>query len=66
MSGYKLKIVIADNDEPICNLLSDILGTFEGVAVAGRASNGRDLLKLVKDTGPDAVFLDIQMPGLDG
>ncbi|MDQ0287551.1 DNA-binding LytR/AlgR family response regulator [Desulfofundulus luciae] len=66
MTGSVLKIVIADDDEPICNLLSDILGTFEGVAVVGKASNGRNLLKLVKDTGPDAVFLDIQMPGLDG
>ncbi len=33
MPGSTLKIVMADDDEPICNLLSDILSTFEGVAV---------------------------------
>ena len=66
MPGSTLKIIIADDDEPICNFLSNILCTFEGVAVAGKANDGSKLLEMVKDTGPDAVFLDIQMPGLDG
>lgn len=66
MPGSTLKILIADDDELICNFLSSILSTFEGVAVAGKTNDGSKLLELIKDTGPDAVFLDIQMPGLDG
>lgn len=66
MPGSTLKVVIADDDEPICNLLSDMLSTFEGVAVVGKTSAGNNLLELVKSTEPDAVFLDIQMSGLDG
>jgi len=42
-----LKIIIADDDEPICNLLSGILSTFEGVAVVGKTNAGSNLLELV-------------------
>lgn len=66
MPGSTLKIIVADDDEPICNLLSDILGTFEGVAVVGKTNTGSNLLELVKSTEPDAVFLDIQLLELDG
>jgi len=66
MPSSTLKILIADDDEPICNFLSNILSTFEGVAVTGKTNDGSKILEMVKSTGPDAVFLDIQMPGLDG
>lgn len=66
MPDTPLKVVVADDDEPICNLISDMIGTFEGVTVAGKASTGKELLEMVKKTGPDAVFVDVHMPGLDG
>jgi two-component system LytT family response regulator len=36
------------------------------VGIVGEATTGRDALALIKRTQPDIVFLDIQMPHLDG
>ena len=66
MPDPTLRIIIAEDDEPISNLLKDILSTFEGVTVVGKTSNGRNLLELAKSTEADAVFLDIQLPVVDG
>lgn len=66
MLDLTLKVLIADDDECICNLLSDILSTFEDVTVAGKTTSGKKLLELVKETSPDTVFVDVQMPDLDG
>lgn len=61
-----LKIVIADDEEPIRNLLINYLKSFEEVKVVGTAGDGENLLAVVRETSPDAIFVDIQMPGLDG
>jgi DNA-binding LytR/AlgR family response regulator len=37
-----------------------------GLQVAGRAANGLEALRLIDELAPDVVFLDIQMPGLNG
>src|ERR1700676_199767 len=36
------------------------------VEVIATASNGLEAVKLIEDLEPDLVFLDVQMPGLDG
>lgn len=59
--------VVAVDDEPL--ILADLvrlLGGFEGVSVVGQARNGLEAVDLVEAQRPDALFLDIQMPGLDG
>ncbi|OPY55854.1 MAG: Transcriptional regulatory protein YpdB [Pelotomaculum sp. PtaU1.Bin035] len=66
MPDNTLKVVVADDDEPICNLISDILNTFDEVAVIGKAASGKTLLEIVKETSPDVVFVDVCMPELDG
>lgn len=66
MSSLVLKLVVADDDEPICNLICDILSTFEFVTVIGKATTGKNLLELVKETVPDVVFVDVHMPDLNG
>ncbi len=38
----------------------------DGFDVIGEADNGRDGLELVRTQRPDAVLLDLAMPGLDG
>jgi two-component system LytT family response regulator len=59
--------VVAADDEPL--LLADmvrLLAALPDVAVVGQARNGLEVLELVDRLRPDALFLDIRMPGLDG
>jgi two-component system, LytTR family, response regulator len=63
----KLRCLIVD-DEPLAragikHLLSQQQQQFE---VAAEADNGNDALRLAELLNPDIIFLDIQMPGLDG
>src|SRR3712207_3986626 len=37
-----------------------------GVEVVGECATGRDAVSAIEDLSPDLVFLDVQMPGLDG
>jgi len=60
------RVAIADDDEPICNLLKSYLNSYEEVEVVGVAADGAELMQIVREKSPDAVFVDIQMPGLDG
>lgn len=61
-----LKVLIADDDINIINILKGFLIKLKGIKVVGEALNGADALKLICDTKPDVVFLDIDMPGMDG
>lgn len=59
--------VVAADDEPL--LLADLvrlLAALPDVDVVGEAKNGLEVLDLVERSHPDALFLDIRMPGLDG
>lgn len=61
-----MRVVVAD-DEPL--LLADLvrlLSALPEVHVVGHARNGLEVLDLVEALHPDALFLDIRMPGLDG
>jgi signal transduction histidine kinase len=57
-------ILIVDDTPLNVRLLSSIL-EIEGYSVV-TASNGPDALKLVPETQPDVVLLDVMMPGMDG
>lgn len=58
------KILIAEDDDMNKLLLRDIL-TYHGYSVI-EASDGEECLKLAKSTKPDLIFMDIQMPKIDG
>ena len=58
--------VIAD-DEPLArNELTFLLKDFPDVEIVGSAANGLEAVDLIESMEPDLVFLDVQMPGLDG
>ncbi|MBF0565673.1 MAG: response regulator [Nitrospirae bacterium] len=58
------KILIAEDDDMNKLLLRDIL-TYHGYSVI-EASDGEECLKLAKSIKPDLIFMDIQMPKIDG
>ncbi len=61
-----LKIVIADDHEIYRDGLKMVLKKENWVEVVGEASNGKQLVQLVKKTEPDIVITDIVMPEMDG
>jgi two-component system KDP operon response regulator KdpE len=57
------RIVIADDEEAIRQVLGNILGREYDVALA---SCGQEAIDLVMDRTPDLIVLDLAMPGMDG
>jgi len=61
-----IRIVVIE-DEPLARQhLVDLLGELPGVEVVADAENGRLGLAAIAERHPDAVFLDIEMPGMKG
>src|ERR1019366_2752852 len=61
-----LTALIVD-DEPLARQeLLYLLQSAEGVEVLAQGSNGIEAVDLIRTHKPDVVFLDVQMPGLDG
>ncbi|HSU30963.1 MAG TPA: LytTR family DNA-binding domain-containing protein [Bryobacteraceae bacterium] len=55
------------DDEPLAREeLSYLLQSFPDVEITDTASNGLEAIQLIGEHEPDLVFLDVQMPGLDG
>lgn len=66
MNRELIKVLIVD-DEPLARaLIIELLKGFEEFQVIGECSNGKEALKFIKRNSPDLVFLDIQMPEMDG
>ncbi|HZN07856.1 MAG TPA: response regulator [Pyrinomonadaceae bacterium] len=62
----KWSVLIAD-DEPVARRgVRQLLAAFPEFAVAGECRNGAEVLAALDVSEPDVVFLDIQMPGIDG
>jgi two-component system LytT family response regulator len=60
-----LRVLIVD-DEPLArDLLRHLLGDLE-VTVVGECSDGLQAIEAIRRLAPELVFLDIEMPGLDG
>ena len=61
-----IRVLIVDDEDPARAVLREMLGGVPGVEIAGEASNGFDAVRSAGELKPDCVFLDIQMPRLDG
>ncbi len=61
-----LRTLIVD-DEPVARkVLREELEQIDDVALIGEAADGDSALAAIRDSSPDLVFLDLQMPGLGG
>lgn len=61
-----LRAVLVD-DEPLARQeLAYLLEKSGGIELLGQGANGVEAVELVRTLRPDIVFLDVQMPGLDG
>jgi len=62
----KLAALIVDDEQPARDELAFLLKGVPDVEVVGQAKNGLEALSLIRELNPQLVFLDVQMPGLDG
>ena len=61
-----MKAVIAD-DEPLAReRIRTLLAGEDDIEIVAEAANGADAVQVVREHRPDLLFLDVQMPGLDG
>ena len=58
--------LLVDDEKLASDELAFLLKDFPDVEVLAVANNGIEAVKLIADLEPDLVFLDVQMPGLDG
>ncbi|EGO64729.1 LytR/AlgR family response regulator transcription factor [Acetonema longum] len=61
-----MKVLVADDETLARDELIYLLGTHPDIFIAGEAVNGREVLEKIHRLEPDVVFLDIQMPEIDG
>nr|WP_092069935.1 LytTR family DNA-binding domain-containing protein [Dendrosporobacter quercicolus]NSL47508.1 DenX [Dendrosporobacter quercicolus DSM 1736]SDL92295.1 two component transcriptional regulator, LytTR family [Dendrosporobacter quercicolus] len=61
-----LKVIISEDDSAMRLLLTRVIERIDGVEIIGKTENGRQLIELVEQLNPEAVFLDINMPGING
>ncbi len=61
-----ITVILADDHLIFRKGMITVLNEIPFVKVIGEASNGNDVLRLVKKNKPDIIFMDIKMPQLDG
>ncbi len=61
-----LRALIVDDEELARRGLEIRLAEYDDIEICGQARNGREALVAVREQSPDLMFLDIQMPGMDG
>ncbi len=61
-----ISTLVVDDEELAREELSFLLKDFPEIEVLQQASNGPEAVRLIEELEPELVFLDVQMPGLDG
>jgi two-component system response regulator LytT len=61
-----LSAIIVDDEQLARDELAYLLKSASDVNVVAQGKNGLEAVSLIKEHNPDLVFLDVQMPGLDG
>jgi DNA-binding NarL/FixJ family response regulator len=61
-----MRVFIADDSRVVVERLADLLKEVPGVQLVGRANDVPEAIHSIVKTNPDAVILDLQMPGGSG
>jgi len=65
-TGRKTRTIIVDDEDLARQVLREFLSAHPDVEIVAECANGFEAVKAVAERKPDLVFLDIQMPKLDG
>ncbi len=66
MAPREYKAVIVDDEELARGFLRELLAAHPEIAIAAECANGFEAVKAIAEASPDILFLDVQMPKLDG
>ena len=62
----EINVAIADDNERILDLLGEIVESDHELNLVGKANNGEDAYRIIREKQPDVVLLDLIMPKMDG
>jgi DNA-binding NarL/FixJ family response regulator len=61
-----LRVVVAEDDDQLAELITSLLTDDDRFAIVGRARTGDEAVGLAGEHQPDIVVMDLAMPGCDG
>ncbi|HKD59529.1 MAG TPA: LytTR family DNA-binding domain-containing protein [Terracidiphilus sp.] len=61
-----IRVLVADDEQPARQRLIDLLRRDEQIASVSEAADGQSAVETIQKEDPDVLFLDVQMPELDG
>jgi two-component system response regulator DegU len=61
-----MRVLIVDDHPVTRDGLRSALSTAKDMDIVGEATTGEEAVDLVKELGPDVVFMDVRMPGIGG
>jgi len=65
-SGGRTRVLIVDDSAVMRSLLRSVIGSDNGLELAGAAPDGKSALAAIESLRPDLVLLDVEMPVMDG
>ena len=66
MKNAPIRALIADDEALARKFIRRMLKDNHDVEIVGECSNGKDAVAMIRKQNPDVVFLDVQMPEMDG
>lgn len=62
----EIRALVVDDEPPARKGLARMLAAHRDITVVGESRNGSEAVRAIRTARPDLVFLDVEMPGLDG
>lgn len=62
----KIKVMLVDDHSLIRQAVRKIIDQHSGIVVVGEAAGGEEAIRLSRQTSPDVILMDVNMPGIDG
>jgi two-component system LytT family response regulator len=62
----KIRVLVVDDEKPAQTRIVELLEKQPDVEITGVARQGKEAVQLIRSQSPDLLFLDIQMPGMNG